>query len=218
MEEKMRAIDEYHILYEKSKIWDKNSWFGVPCWKLPFDAFVIQELIVRLRPEFIIETGTGCGGSAMFYASICELLGEGKVITVDIENKVDHSKINEYEWSDRITFLHGGSTNDLIVKQIYEITGKAGDHRCMVMLDSWHTKDHVYREMLLYSPLVPVDGYMIVEDSHANGNPVPWKWDDEGPMGAINKWIKTYEEWEADYECEKHLMTFNPKGYLRRAL
>ncbi len=89
----MRAIDEYHILYEKSKIWDKNSWFGVPCWKLPFDAFVIQELIVRLRPEFIIETGTGCGGSAMFYASICELLGEGKVITVDIESKVDHSKI-----------------------------------------------------------------------------------------------------------------------------
>lgn len=212
---RMKAIDEYHILYEKARIWDNNSWLGVPCWKLPMDAFVIQELIVKLRPEFIIETGTGKGGSSMFYASICELLGEGKVITVDIENRVDHNKINEYEWSDRIKFIHGGSTNQIIVDKIKGIVGDSTKN--MVILDSWHTKDHVYKEMLLYSPFVPVGGYMIVEDSHASGNPVPWEYDDEGPMGAINKWIDLYgDKWEVDFKCEKHLMTFNPKGWIKK--
>ncbi len=209
-------IDEYHKHYEGARIWEKNLWFEIPMWKLPFDAFVIQELIVRVRPQFIIELGTGCGGSAMFYASICELLGYGNVITCDIELKYDIDKINKYHWSDRIIRVHGSSNNRLVINRIYEITGKAGDSRCMVILDSWHTKEHVYKEMLNYSPLVSVDSYMIVEDTHVNGNPVPWEYDDEGPMGAINKWLKMHDGWEVDYSCEKHLMTFNPKGYLRR--
>ena len=209
----MQFINEYHILYEQAKIWEKNSWFGVPCWKLPFDAFVLQELIVRLRPYWIIETGTGLGGSAMFYASICELLGEGKVITVDINMRTDMDEVRKFEWSDRIDFMYGGSTNPVLFDKVKE---KVGDDPCMVILDSWHTHEHVYKEMCMYSPFVPVGGYMIVEDSHADGNPVPWEWDNKGPMGAINQWLNENDNWEVDYECEKHLMTFNPKGYLRR--
>ncbi len=217
------AMNEFHKHYEKSRIWEKNKWFGVPCWKLPFDAFVIQELIVDIRPEFIIETGTGHGGSAMFYASICELLGEGRVITIDIEDKVDMSKVKEYEWSDRITFLHGGSTNPLIIDRVNEVTGYSSDdvkfwygNGALVLLDSWHTKEHVLEEMEIYHKFVHNDSYMIVEDSHANGNPVPWKYNDDGPMGAIDEWLAHHDDWESDYECEKHLMTFNPKGYLKR--
>jgi cephalosporin hydroxylase len=214
----MEAINEYHRHYEKAKIWDSNSWMGVPCWKLPMDAFIIQELIVRTKPDFILETGTGCGGSAMFYASICELMDHGKVITIDIEKKVSMDIVEQYKWSERVEFIHGGSTNllvaDKIVKRLVEAKPNID---CMVILDSWHTKDHVYEEMFLYKELVPVDGYMIIEDSHAAGNPVPWKWDDEGPMGAINKFLETENhEWTVDYSCEKHLLTFNPSGYLRR--
>ena len=219
----MRFIDEYHILYEKAKIWEETTWFGIPMWKLPSDAIVLQELIYRLRPEVIIETGTGCGGSAMFYASICELMGQGNVITCDIEIKADYDKINLHHWADRIKFVSGGSTNALTYNEIIEVADEWADKEeheqldAMVILDSWHTHEHVYDEMCLYSTLVDVGGYMVVEDSHANGNPVPWKWDDEGPMGAINQWMREHrDEWEVDWKCEKHLMTFNPKGYLRR--
>jgi len=209
------AINEYHKLYESNRIWEKNSFFGIPMWKLPMDAFVIQELIIKTRPEYIIETGTGHGGSALFYASICELLGEGKVITIDIKNyHKSIEQIQKYKWSDRIKFINGGSTNQLIVEEVYK--NVENSKKCMVILDSWHTKQHVYDEMNLYSHFVPVGGYMIVEDSHAAGNPVPWEWDDEGPMGAINLWLEENNEWVVDYECEKHLLTFNPSGYLRR--
>lgn len=207
-------IDEYHKYYEKNRIWEKNSFLGIPCWKLPMDAFVIQELIYRTRPDYIIETGTGHGGSALFYASICELIGEGKVITVDN----DHSKRNShewgmFEWEDRIIFFTGDSV-DVFPK----IKRYIGDNvSCMVILDSWHSKEHVYREMLMYNALVKQGGYMIIEDSHAAGNPVPWKHNDDGPMGAIKQWIGSYgDKWEIDESCEKHLLTFNPHGYLRR--
>ena len=213
---KPKYINDYHKLYERKRIWEKNTWLGIPCWKLPMDAFVIQELIYRTRPEFIIETGTGHGGSALFYASVCELIGQGKVLSVDIDSKklLSH-RWGQFEWEDRIKFIVGSSLDNLTQYQIKEITGC--NSNCMVILDSWHSREHVYQEMLAYNKLVKSGGYMIVEDSHAAGNPVPWKYDDDGPMGAILQWVHSYgDQWEIDRECEKHIMTFNPKGYLRR--
>jgi cephalosporin hydroxylase len=208
------CVDDFHKLYERNRIWEKNTWLGIPCWKLPMDAFVIQELIVKTRPDWIVETGTGHGGSAMFYASICELIDHGNVVSVDIDSEKFNSTLNRWGKSKcekRITFFKGDSLD--VYKQIKELV----NDNCMVLLDSWHSMDHVYKEMLVYSGLVKSGGYMIVEDSHAAGNPVPWKYDDFGPMGAITQWLHSYgDKWEADYSCHKHQITFNPRGYLRR--
>jgi cephalosporin hydroxylase len=210
--------DEYHIEYEEKRVWEKNTWLGIPCWKLPMDAFVIQELIYKLKPDFIIETGTGHGGSALFYASICELMDHGEVISIDIDTKkLLSNRWGEFEWADRIHWLMGDSLNSFVLSEVKDIIEDKESPDCLVLLDSWHSKEHVYREMLIYSQYVNSGGYMIIEDSHAAGNPVPWEHDDEGPMGAINQWMNTYgDKWEIDYECEKNLMTFNPKGYLKR--
>ena len=155
----MRCVDEYHQFYEQARLWEHSYWFGIPMWKLPFDAMVIQELIYQIRPEYIIETGTGHGGSALFYAGICELLGEGKVITVDIDKKFEPEHVSQHNWADRITFLHGSSTNEIIFRDIeYLCKGK----RNLVILDSWHSYDHVCKELELYEELVPVGSYLIV--------------------------------------------------------
>lgn len=210
-------IDEYHKLYDKAKIWSENYWLKIPCWKLPMDMQVVQELIVKTRPDYIVETGTAYGGSAAFYASICELIDHGKVITIDIENKIMLDEIGKYKFSNRIEFINGGSTNQITVDKVMN---SIGDNRnCIVILDSWHTEEHVLKEMEIYSELVPVGGYMIVEDTHAGnpGNPITWQWDDKGPMEAVNKWMsERKDEWIIDWECEKHLLTFNQKGYLCR--
>jgi len=66
----MQAVDKFHIEFEKKRIWQNLSWLGVPVLTNPFDLFIIQELIFKLQPDFIIETGTAHGGSALFYASI----------------------------------------------------------------------------------------------------------------------------------------------------
>ena len=69
----MDCVDEFHKWYEESRTWEQTKWLGVPMWKLPFDAFVMQELIYKVKPDYIIETGTGCGGSSVFYASILDI-------------------------------------------------------------------------------------------------------------------------------------------------
>ncbi|GAF72421.1 unnamed protein product, partial [marine sediment metagenome] len=205
-------VDEYHQFYEQARLWENSYWFGIPMWKLPFDAMVIQELIYQLRPEYIIETGTGWGGSTLFYAGICELLGEGKVITIDIEHKLQPADISQHEWSDRITFLHGSSTNSLIFDKIREM---AEGKRNLVILDSWHTYEHVSEELELYEELVPVGSYIIVEDTHVSGHPVEWAFG-KGPYEAVESFLSTRDYFEPQYWCEKYIMTFNPKGYLKR--
>ena len=87
----------------------------------------------------------------------------------------------------------------------------------MVILDSWHTKEHVLKELKLYSRLVSVGSYLIVEDSHMNGHPIKWKWC-EGPYEAIQEFLKTNHSFRIDKKCENLLITFNPSGFLRRVL
>jgi len=209
-------IDEYHKVYEKSRIWEETTWLDVPCYKWPPDAFVMQELICKLKPDYIIETGTGKGGSAMFYASICELMGQGEVITCDINGDYDSDLIAQYEWSDRIHFLHGSSTNTLTLKTIKKIVGNTTNN--IVILDSDHRCDHVLTEIGSYEAFVGKGYYMIVEDTHAGnpGHPIKWKYDNEGAYEAVEAFLKMSDDFEVDYNCERHLMTFNPKGYLRR--
>lgn len=170
----------------------------------------MQELIFRLKPEFIVEFGTHSGGSALFFAHICDILKNGKVLTVDSvsrENLPSHP---------RIQYLLGSSTADETVQKINSLIPPGAP--VLLILDSDHTKKHVLQELVLYSPLVMEGGYIIVEDTMLNGHFVH---DDgslwgEGPMEAVQEFLKLKPDFAADRTLEKHLLTFNPGGYLRR--
>ena len=179
-------------------------------WKLPNDIIIIQEIIFETKPEAIIETGTGYGGSALFYASILKLIGRGKVLTVDVRD--DFKKYKDLNLVDYVLPFIGSSTDASIVRRIKELTD---GRSTMVILDSFHSERHVFDELILYANLVSVGNYLIVEDTHMNGNPVPWEYD-EGPMGAVKKFLKNDKRFEIDKSREKLIMTFNPNGFLKR--
>lgn len=211
-----RLSDEYHKFYEENRLWENNSWLGEPCWKLPMDAFVIQELIYKLEPDFIIETGTGKGGSALFYASIMELMGHGNVITCDIEkrhNLEDHYMRNVTQ---RISFIEGSSTDLFTIEQIQHLVG--GTKENIVLLDSWHSSAHVCQELGIYEAFVGEGFYLIVEDTHAGkpGHPIEWDHNDGGAYAAVQFFLDVNKDFQVDWGCEKHGMTFNTSGYLRR--
>ena len=114
-----KICDNFHKLYEEKRIWEQTTWLGVPIWKFPFDAFIIQELIFKIKPDYIIETGTNFGGSSLFYASILELLNHGEVITIDKEKKVAlNNEVSKKLWKKRIISLIGNSTNKKVIKDI----------------------------------------------------------------------------------------------------
>jgi len=214
------AVDAYHKFYEKQKLWKNTKWLGIPCWKLPFDAFIIQDIIYEVKPQYIIETGTAYGGSALFYASVLDLISDtqGTVLTIDIELKHDLYKTDaKKSIRDRIKYIGGGSTNELVVKEVSRIVNLTDTWmtKNIVILDSWHSYDHVRKELDLYAPFVSVGSYMIVEDTHVSGHPVEWEWG-KGPFEAVEDFLKENDNFVIDYDREVYLMSFNPSGYLKR--
>lgn len=208
---RQQYLDGFHRLYyesaESGGTWKKTYWLGVPTRKCPLDLWIYQEILHEVRPDIIVETGTRWGGSALFLASLCDVLGHGRVITIDIEVP------GERPSHDRITYLLGSSTSPQIVEEVSNNIRPG--HRVMVCLDSDHAMDHVLTEMRTYGTLVSPGSYLIVEDTNINGHPVAPGWG-PGPMEAVQEFLKETREFVVDESREKLLLTFNPKGYLRR--
>lgn len=199
---------QFHKCFYNSrpKIWNNTFWLGIPVGKCPFDMWVYQEIISDLRPNVIIESGTGIGGSTLFLASCCDLVNKGQVISIDIDdqsNKPTHK---------RITYLRGSSISREIINEIRKLISDLD--KVLVILDSKHTKQHVLQELKIYSKFVTPGSYIIVEDTNVGGHPVkPNHY--PGPMEAVNEFIKNNHNFIIDKSKEKFLLTFNPNGYLK---
>jgi cephalosporin hydroxylase len=201
-----RVWRRFHDIFYNSGVWGRCRWLGVSAFKNPLDLWIYQEIITETRPELIVETGTKDGGSALYLASICELLGIGEVVTIDIEPvRGDHPA------HPRLSYLGGRSSTDPAV--VDEVARRAAGKRTMVVLDSDHSQRHVENELQAYTPLVSEGCYLIVEDSNIGRirrDLLP------GPMQAIESFLAGTSEFTCDRARERFFVTFNPKGYLRR--
>ncbi len=208
-ERERRVVDAFHRRYsDRHEItWTSTSWLGTTVLKCPLDLWNYQEILVETRPDLIIETGTHVGGSALYMAGICDLIGNGRIVTVDIEDRPGRPVHG------RITYLEGSSTSDEMLEQVTAFVQEAA--RVMVILDSDHSHDHVLRELELYAPLVSKGCYLVVEDTNVNGHPVVPGFG-PGPMEALNEFLSGTNDFEVDRSREKLMLTFNPSGYLLR--
>ncbi|MDP2672882.1 MAG: CmcI family methyltransferase [Nanoarchaeota archaeon] len=204
-------IDKFHKLYFDSnrfgKTWGNTFWLGVQTHKCPLDCWIYQEIIFDIKPDVIIECGTKYGGSALFLASICDLINKGRIISIDINIPKNLPQHN------RIKYLEGSSTSDKIIEKVKSLIGK--NEKVLIVLDSNHTKQHVLDELRIYNKFVTKGSYLIVEDTHLNGHPVMPKYG-PGPMEAVKEFFKENNNFIIDKTKEKLYMTFNPNGYLKK--
>ena len=209
-----RIVEEFHALYYR--IWDFGKgpgtldlhWLGFHTLKCPLDLWIYQEIVVETEPDVIIETGTRFGGSAAFLAGVCDLLGRGRVVTVDIK------QLSGQPRHPRIEYVLGSSASAASLAQVQRLI--APGERVMVILDSDHRRDHVLDELQAYHPLVSPGCYLIVEDTNVNGHPA-WPDHGPGPMEAVEAFLPSHPEFTVDAGRERFLMTMNPRGFLRRA-
>ena len=139
------------------------SWMGRPLIQLPEDVLRIQEVLYRVRPDFVVETGVAHGGSLILYASLLEAMGRGRVIGVDIEIRPHNRKaIEAHEMFKRIDLIEGSSTAPEVVADVKNRI-PAGS-KVLVILDSNHTRDHVAEELRCYHDLVSIDSYIVATD------------------------------------------------------
>jgi cephalosporin hydroxylase len=212
-EDVLAAAERFHRAFydlgQHGGTWRDTRWFGYEVQKSPLDLWIYQEIINDTHPDLIIETGTAWGGSALFFAMLCDLRGSGEVISVDIAAQPSRPA------HDRIRYVQGSSTD---VNALDRVSDAARQHRrVMVSLDSDHSREHVLHELNAYSAFVTEGCYLVVEDTNLNGNPVHPGFG-PGPQEAVDEFLRRHPEFERDSLWEsKFLVTFNPGGYLRRS-
>jgi cephalosporin hydroxylase len=184
------------------------TWLGRPVWQNVLDLWSLQEAIAQIKPGVLLETGTNRGGSALFYAQLFDLLGHGRVITVDVErlHSLEH---------DRVEFLIGSSVDEDILGAMRE-GARTADGPVMVVLDSDHSAEHVLEEMHAYAPLVTPGSLMLVQDGVIDTLPM-FSAFRPGPLAAIEAFLAETADFELDTRLDKRfLVTHHPSGWLRR--
>jgi cephalosporin hydroxylase len=181
----------------------------------------MQEIIWRVRPDLIVETGVARGGSLVFYASLLELIGgAGQVLGIDIDIR-EHNRveIEKHLMARRITMLQGSSIDEQVAREVQQFA--TNKKRVVVLLDSNHTHEHVARELALYAPLVTKGSYLVVFDTIIEDMPEdffpdrPWG-KGNNPKTAIHEFLKATDRFIIDEEFNnKLLISVAPDGYLR---
>ncbi|WP_018411137.1 CmcI family methyltransferase [Methyloversatilis thermotolerans] len=208
------SIADYaHWYYADKRLLHSISWLGVPTRKMLADLWVYQEIIHECRPDYILEIGSLFGGSALFMANVCDMIGHGKIISVDISRAiygVSHPRITE---------LTGDCASPEIIEQVRALVS---DGTVMVIHDADHNRTAVMRDLSNYAGLVTPGQYLIVEDGIVDlFNPersrLAKAYPDGGPLPAADQFAKQHAElFEIDMNRERFLLTSNPRGYLRR--
>ena len=204
------------------------SWLGRPIIQYPQDIVIMQELIWKIKPDLIIETGIAHGGSLIFSASMIELLQHCEKddkkrmvlgVDIDIRNHNKHA-IEEHPLSERIAMIEGSSIDPVIVDQVYEFAKKY--KTVLVCLDSNHTENHVLEELNAYAKLVSVGSYCVVFDTIIDDLPEgtypdrPWGVGNN-PKTAVAKFLKKNENFSVDYKIDgQALISAANGGYLKR--
>jgi cephalosporin hydroxylase len=205
-------VDQFNDMYYRTG--RSMTYAGVPIIKNPCDLWVFMEMLYSCKPAVVIETGTAHGGSATFYADMARTFGiDCKVITIDINPKWTYDPATK-----GITSLVGYSTDPAIFRKVTDIVRAASpkhDRPVMLALDSDHSENNVLQELRLYSDLVTIGSYALVEDTNVNGHP-SFAGHGAGPWEAVRKFLAEDSRFEVDTSCQRHLLTFNPDGWLKR--
>jgi cephalosporin hydroxylase len=214
------AAQAFNVVSNREKYSYNFTWMGRPIIQYPQDMIAMQELIWKIQPDLLIETGIAHGGSLIYYASLFELIGKGEVLGIDIDIRAHNRReIEAHPMFKRITMLEGSAIDETLVAEVAKHA--EGKKTVMVSLDSNHTHEHVLRELELYSPFVTPGSYCVVFDTIVEDMPDqmydrPW---DKGnnPKTAVWEFMKTNDSFEIDRDIDnKLLISVAPEGYLKR--
>lgn len=207
MEEYLDISVKQALKIIQERIINQTTYFGIKTLKNPLDYWVYQEIIFETRPDFIIEIGNYRGGSTLALAHICDCLGKGRVIGIDISHENVPNIVREHA---RITLFEGDACE--LFETVSHLVNK--EHSVLIIEDRSHTYDNTLRILRTYSSLVKPGCYFIVEDSICHHGldigPKP------GPYEAINTFISENRYFAIDRSREAFLITWNPNGYLKR--
>jgi cephalosporin hydroxylase len=199
------------------------SWMGLPILQIPEDMIRMQEVVWRLKPDVIVETGVAHGGSLVYYAALCKVIGHGRVIGIEKGLRC-RPAISAHPLEPYITLIEGDSVDPMVVDAVRMM---CEGHKTLVILDSDHSRAHVAKELAAYAPLIQPGFYIVACDGNMQDlAEVPrgkrqWRWDN--PQEAAREFAATHPEfaiedpaWPFNESELTRAVTYWPSAWLRR--
>lgn len=199
--------DAFVNAYWRTNEWRSTRWRGRNIPNAPADLLAYEQILSEVRPDWVIETGTRKGGRAWFLANVLDLIGHGSVLSIDsvaADGRPEHP---------RITYLSGRAHDDDVVAAATSITGDT--RNAVVILGTRGARRRAHAEFDRYERFVPVGSYIVLEHTVLNGHPVDATFG-PGPFEALQRILNTRDDFAPDQRFERHGVTFNPDGFLRR--
>jgi cephalosporin hydroxylase len=204
------TLRKWLIAHQRDIVFDKMTWMGIKILKNPLDVWIYQEILYEVRPDVVIEIGSAYGGSTGYLADLLDLLQNGMVVSIDI----DRSRY-QLQHHHRVFELTGDSSDPVVVSRVREI---CRDKKTIIIQDGGHTKAQVLRDLEDYSPFVSLSSYFIVEDGIVDlfnpGDGIGFE--EDGPLAAIEEFLSRNPQFQVDSTRERYILTYNPKGFLKR--
>jgi len=203
------TLREWFAYHTREIVFNRCRWMGVKALKNPMDLWIYQEILFRVKCDILIEIGSFEGGGTLFFANIFDLIGRGRVVSIDNDRSgfsVNHERIIE---------ITGDSHSQKVLDRVAPLCeGK----RVMVVHDGDHAGDAVLRDLQLYSGLVSKGSYLVVEDGIVDLFPPGDDYGNlqDGPLAAVQAFPAENPDFQPDPECERYLITYNPGGFLKR--
>jgi len=205
------TLKRWLLNHQNNIIFEKCKWMGVSTYKNPLDLWIYQEIIWEIKPDVIVEIGSAQGGSTLHLAQLMDnaKIDSGIVVSIEIDRSDFHVS------HERIVELTGDSGSNAIIGKVAELChGK----KVLVIHDGDHHRDKVLDDLKKYARFVSVGSYLIVEDgiidlfTYGDGIGTTW----EGPLKSVERFITDNSNFIIDHERERYILTYNPKGFLKR--
>mmetsp|Transcript_114874 Transcript_114874/g.336021 ORF Transcript_114874/g.336021 Transcript_114874/m.336021 type:complete len:297 (-) Transcript_114874:126-1016(-) len=217
------AIDEYDRLFERYSMYCNGRWLGAQVLQDAQDLMYLQHVVYTVKPSLIIETGTYKGGLTYFFATLMHTLQlDGQILSIDRNPPqavfdahwfcpVCEECVRPWDtepWRRHVNYLQGWADQkdlyDAVRQEAARSTGPV-----MVNLDACHEYDCVFAEIVLYSRLVTVDSYLVVQDAKLDK-----LWGKPAVSAAIEHFLQTTSDFAIDRTIAYY--GYTQHAYLRR--
>jgi cephalosporin hydroxylase len=203
------SLNEW-LYYHQNSLHYNQKYRGLNMIKNPFDLVVYEEILWELKPTIIIEIGNAFGGFSLWLSDRMKMIGvDGKFITIDLSSGGDNN-LQDFK-SDKFVSIIGDCNSFETINKVKSYIRE--DDKVLIIEDSAHTFDNTFKVLENYKDIVTIGSYLIIEDGICDILDLGIK---PGPKSAVEEWIKNNSNYIIDRDREKYIMTYNPKGYLKR--
>lgn len=226
LELKERAVD----LLQKSdhNYWiHQQNWMDEPILQTPQDILLLQEIIYKNKPRFIIELGVCWGGLTLFLVSCVELFQlDSLVLGVDIfvppdlkeriYDKAEHFSLNSLGLYNYHSINNHKEIINLIYTDLYPDSPMIS--RGLIILDSAHDRNTVTKELELYHKYA--DNIVVCDTILSEFTEQPlrkreWDTKENNPTTALNDFLFEHPEFKIDRQLQNKLL-LSCNTYLKR--